>query len=1372
MNSKTTYHQQVSYCGKPRCRKCREGTGHGPYWYAYKTVDGRTTRTYIGKNLPPEIQAQLEGRSETSALAEASSQSQALVRIYVLGQFRLERRSPRSGEWQTVTESTWQHQRVRALLASLVCANGRKMGREQIIEMLWQDLDYETASNRLDRAVYSLRQLFEPQRSRPATSPLLLTEREVLVLGDQSQVWIDADAFEQLLTQANALIHSDPGQAEKRLNEAATLYGGSFLPEMRKMEWSGARRSSLQRSWIGMLLELADMRTQREAFQDAIIPLDRLLAVDPTNEAAVQRIMKLLVHLDRRGEALRAYKHLAQVLRQEYNIVPLPDTRQLYEDLKRGNKSVATEVRGSAIGVAEQVASAQATRTSGTESSPAIQIGRAHQSPLIGREKELAILREMVETTEHAARFKLTVQKRTIASTLDTPRRPQCGVLMGEVGIGKTRLAEELSREARGKSWAVAWSRVYAQEGSIPYRLWTEVLRKATTQGAWQRQELTRRPLVFQPLTALLPELTEFLPPVALTPPLPPEQEQLRLWEAARELLTLISESTPMIIALDDLQWADGSSCELLAYLARRIQGYPIVIVGTCRDNELPLNHPLKALLTDLQREHAVETVSLEPLETEQISTLVSYVSNISQPLAQSISKRADGNPFFAEELARGIGAQLATASAGNGQNGNGHTTVRSALGKVNANGEEPLPDTIAAVLDLRLERLSDACRRLLQKAAVLGGSFQFQVICAMEANTPDMDEDLVLDLLEEGLTSGMLTEEGTGTRVTYQFWHPLLVSHLYDRLSAARRASLHRRAADVFQQMYGDHEEHAATITDHLVKGGSVSSKIAHFAELAARFSYSLSAYPDAEKHYKIALENLDRTTQNQEHYAYLLECLGECTRVQGKYEEARNFYEQALEERKRLNGFTCLSKEEAQIQALLCCEIGVTWYDTGDAIKAQSFYRQSEEVLKEASLASGYAWAHLQYWESRNSWREGNYDRAREIAQESLRLFQNTINSDGRTSIAAQIYSTQIRRTLLGDMVDLGRIHNLLGMIETASGRSSDGLGHYSKALTLFEQYERERDIALISCNMGDVLLRRADFEQAQSVLRRSLNLAERVGETPLVAFVYGNQGVLDTRIGSLVDAENELKKSLELVERLNEPASISVWCMYLAVALQEQGKLAEASEMLKRALGVCRSTGIVPYIGIALVDIGNLRIAQALASEDTQRKSLLRKAKKTLNRALSLEGLEAETRAEGQLALAKVLLLMGEDLEAYEQVKQVSIDIEKYELTWLRSLEQRILGSVKEHAGNVVEAAQCYDHALSASRKYGMRLEEAHTLLNYGQLLLKKHADLANHEEQSYQRGMRYVQDALRIFKECDAELDARRAEKILEESYPTS
>src|SRR5690348_14027383 len=112
MNGKVTYHQQVSYCGKPRCRKCREGTGHGPYWYAYQTVEGRTTRTYIGKNLPSDVQAAMEGGREPSA-SHDEEREQSTIRIYVLGQFRLERRRGRDGaEWQTVTDPAWQHQRV------------------------------------------------------------------------------------------------------------------------------------------------------------------------------------------------------------------------------------------------------------------------------------------------------------------------------------------------------------------------------------------------------------------------------------------------------------------------------------------------------------------------------------------------------------------------------------------------------------------------------------------------------------------------------------------------------------------------------------------------------------------------------------------------------------------------------------------------------------------------------------------------------------------------------------------------------------------------------------------------------------------------------------------------------------------------------------------------------------------------------------------------------------------------------------------------------------------------------------------------------------------------------------------------------------
>ena len=355
MNSKVTYHQQVSYCGKPRCKKCREGTGHGPYWYSYQTVNGRTTRTYVGKHLPPDVEAQMVGNLEPPSVSE-TERDQSIIRIYTLGQFRLERRNPRDPrDWQTVTDASWQHQRVRALLGCLTSVENHKLGREQLMDSLWPDLDIETAGNRLDRSVYSLRQLFEPSRARPATSPFLLTEREMLVLVTNPQIWIDADVFEQLIAKAHAT--SDPGEQERLLDQAAKLYGGTFLPEDSRNEWTRVRRESLQRSWISLLLELADLRIKRDALTSAIESLDRLLTVDPASEAAVQRLMRVLKSLGRRGEALRAYKKLSAVLQQEYRIAPLPETRAIYDDLRAvgGAGGVGGERGAAALQLSEQL---------------------------------------------------------------------------------------------------------------------------------------------------------------------------------------------------------------------------------------------------------------------------------------------------------------------------------------------------------------------------------------------------------------------------------------------------------------------------------------------------------------------------------------------------------------------------------------------------------------------------------------------------------------------------------------------------------------------------------------------------------------------------------------------------------------------------------------------------------------------------------------------------------------------------------------------------------------------------------------------------------------------------------------------------------
>src|SRR5947209_3316677 len=362
MSSKVTYRKQYTRCGKERCRKCKEGDGHGPYWYAYWSEKGRTISKYIGIHLPPgiDIERQTAGDVEagkgvplpaanqssrinkagTSHTSMGSAHGERLplqlntqvLRIFALGQFRIERLQ--GNEWCAVINRTWHRRRARALLGCLLSSPGRRLGREQAMEALWPELDMETAANRLNGAVHELRQILEPEIARPAASRMLRLERDVLLLADANQIWIDADIFEGLINKAN--VTSDPMQAEQLLEEAAQLYGGDYLLEELYSEWAIARRESLRRGWMGLLLYLAELRASRGALASAIEPLDRLLATDPIHETAVRRLMLLLTRLDRRGEALRVYDRLASIFERDYASEPLPETDELYEALRQG----------------------------------------------------------------------------------------------------------------------------------------------------------------------------------------------------------------------------------------------------------------------------------------------------------------------------------------------------------------------------------------------------------------------------------------------------------------------------------------------------------------------------------------------------------------------------------------------------------------------------------------------------------------------------------------------------------------------------------------------------------------------------------------------------------------------------------------------------------------------------------------------------------------------------------------------------------------------------------------------------------------------------------------------------------------------------
>lgn len=705
----------------------------------------------------------------------------ATIRVYTLGVFRLERRS--GSEWLTVTDPEWNQHWVHVLLEYLLSVTGRRAGREQIGDAIWPDLGIEHAGKRLDRAEQGLLQVFEPLRDELAPSSYLFTESGMLLLAGQQYLWVDADAFEFLLAQARS--SNDRIDKEGLLEEALALYRGDFLPEEHTLEVTLERRGHLVRHFKGILLEIATLRIQREALSEAVDPLRKLLSMDPTHEAAVQLLLRVHTQLGQRGEALRVYKRLATALQQEYAMNPLPDTRSLYEAIRSGawTPSERAYDTTSATG-GERMPLNEGEDTGATSVrplAPDMLIGRSNRRPLIGRSQELESIFTLLSAIEHSVKEKLSSRRASHSSlSFDAQRVPQCVLLQGEKGVGKTRVAEEVAHEAQKRGWSVLWSRTHMQGVNTSCQIWIEALRQVFSQYAWLREEVSKEPLVYQPLSTLLPELHDVVPKVDFPVPMRAEQEQLHVREATRMLLARITKDTPLLIVLDDLQWADSGSCELLAYLVRHIYGQPILFVGTYCEHELPPEHALRLMLIDLQRDHAVETISLELLNSEQIESLViqTALEAVSESMKRQIQKYASGNPYLAEELTR-------------------HFAARDA-GTL-------LPEGIRAMFDLRTAQLSGECQTLLSTASALGDTFEFASICALAASSSDdIDDDHVLTLLEEALHAGILSEEITGSRAYYHFRQVIFVSYLFENLSTARRTYLQTRIADGAQQGEG----------------------------------------------------------------------------------------------------------------------------------------------------------------------------------------------------------------------------------------------------------------------------------------------------------------------------------------------------------------------------------------------------------------------------------------------------------------------------------------------------------------------------------------------------------------------------------------
>ncbi len=447
-------------------------------------------------------------------------------------------------------------------------------------------------------------------------------------------------------------------------------------------------------------------------------------------------------------------------------------------------------------------------------------------------------------------------------------------LVSGEAGVGKTRLATHLALQAHAGGATVLYGRCDEDLG-VPYQPWAQALGHFVKEAP--RLILDRHVERHGgDLARLVPVLGERVPTLVPPQQRDPETERYRLYDAVSGLLQQASEQEPVLLLLDDLQWADQPTLSLLRHV---VVGAPLVrvmVVGTYRDSDLSRDHPLAALLADLHREQGVERLTLAGLKAEDVLELMEALAGREmdedgRALAAEITRETAGNPFFAVELLRHL-----TESGAIVQQQSGHWQLVSEVSELG------MPQSVREVVGRRVERLGPDARTALSAAAVIGRDFDLDLLLAVL----DYPEPRLLDLLDAA-TAASLLKEGSERVGRFTFTHALVEHTLYESLGRTRRARLHRRVAEALEEQCGDDPgERLGELAGHWA-AAVVSTDIAKatdYARRAAERALAQLAPAEAARWYSHALELYEQASGGERsERCELLIGLGEAQRQSG---------------------------------------------------------------------------------------------------------------------------------------------------------------------------------------------------------------------------------------------------------------------------------------------------------------------------------------------------------------------------------------------------------------------------------------------------------------------------------------------------------
>jgi DNA-binding SARP family transcriptional activator len=721
----------------------------------------------------------------------------------------------------------------RSLLAMLVLNANKVVPVERLLDALWGEQQPASGAKTLHVYISQLRK---------ALADRLVTQQPGYLLRvDPGE--LDETRFRVLREQAAS---ADPGAAARLLREALSLWRGAPLADLAYEEFAQGEIARLEELYASTIERRIDADIGLGRHLELAAELESLVAAYPLRERLRAQLMLVLYRSGRQAEALEAYQGARRALVDELGIEPSRELRELENAILRQDPSL------------DRVPAADAA---------AVQPPRG---AFVGRDSELDEL----------------------LGGLDAALSGRGGLylLVGEPGIGKSRLGEELIRSARSRGFHVLVGRCWEAGGAPAYWPWVQALRtyvRECDSGELRAQLGSGASDIAQ----IIPEVRERLADLPAPTSLDDEGARFRLFDATAEFLLNASRSRPLLLALDDLHAADTPSLLLLQFLARQLAASRLLVIGALRDVDPIPGAPLRETLAELAREPVTRRLSLAGLSADAVAEYVELTAaGLRSPgLIAALHEETEGNPLFVTETVRLLALEGV-------EGGEIETTIA-------------IPQSVRDVISRRLAHLSVECNRVLELASVLGREFARTALTRMS----EVTEDALLETLDEAMTARLVTDVPASPG-RLRFAHVLIRDTLYDSLTTARRVRLHRLAVEALERLHGEAPgPHLAELAHHAV-AASEFEKAVDYARRAGDWTSALLAYEEAARLYELALEALDLSdVRDESERVELLLGLGDAFARAGDRPSSKQAFLAAADLARRLG----LSRELARAAA-----------------------------------------------------------------------------------------------------------------------------------------------------------------------------------------------------------------------------------------------------------------------------------------------------------------------------------------------------------------------------------------------------------------------------------------------------------------------